>query len=347
MKALFVGAEEASEILGVNECIEAMDGCFRAMARGEAGFPPRLAVQLPSTSGALGLMPGYLAKEGVFGVKATSVFPGNAGTRYESHQGAVLLFEADHGCLLGAVDAATVTRVRTGAASAVATMALARKDSRVLSLLGAGTQASSHLDAMAEAMPGLSKVKVWSRDVAHARALAEGAKGRGVDMKACEEAEEAVLGADVVCTVTASTSPVLLGRWLRPGTHVNAVGASRPPARELDNEAVKMARLFVDSRVSARLEADDYLVPLREGAIGEEHILGEIGDVLEGKVRGRTGDSDVTLFKSVGLAIEDIAAALFVYRRAIELGAGTVLEFGADRLSGWVGPPAPSPAKDR
>ncbi|MDG6904110.1 MAG: ornithine cyclodeaminase family protein [Nitrososphaerota archaeon] len=347
MKALFVGAEEASEILGVKECIEAMDGCFRAMARGEAGFPPRLAVQLPSKRGALGLMPGYLTKEGVFGVKATSVFPGNAGTRYESHQGAVLLFEADHGCLLGAVDAATVTRVRTGAASAVATMALARKDSRVLSLLGAGTQASSHLDAMAEAMPGLSKVKVWSRGFSHARAFAERAGGQGVDIEACEGAEEAVRGADVVCTVTASTSPVLLGRWLGPGTHVNAVGASRPPARELDSDAVKMARLFVDSRESARLEADDYLVPLREGAIGEGHVLGEIGDVLEGKVRGRTGDSDVTLFKSVGLAVEDVAAALFVYRRALELGAGAVLEFGAERVAGGSGTSAPSPAKDR
>jgi ornithine cyclodeaminase len=347
LKALFVGAEQASSMLGINECIDAMDGCFRAMARGEAGFPPRFAMPLPSKKGALGLMPGYLAKEGVFGLKATSVFPGNAGTKYESHQGAVLIFEAEHGSLLAAVDAATVTRLRTGAASAVATMALARKGSSVLSILGSGTQAMSHLDAMAEAMPGLSKVRVWSRSRSNAEAFAEGASRRGVDAEACEGAEGAVRGADVVCTVTASTSPVLLGRWLGPGAHVNAVGASRPPARELDSDAVKMARLFVDSRESARLEADDYLVPLREGAIGEGHILGEIGEVLEGKVRGRAGDVDVTVFKSLGLAVEDLSAALLVYRRALELGAGTTVEFGAERGTGDNGPSAPPPAKDR
>ena len=343
MKALFVGADDASRILGMKDCIEVMDGCLRAMARGEAGFPPRSVMPLQSKKGALGMMPGYLAGEGVFGLKATSVFPGNAGTKYESHQGAVLVFEADHGSLLAAVDAATVTRVRTGAASAVATRALARRGSSVLALLGSGTQALSHLDAMAEAVPGLSSVRVWSRTAANARAFVRAAAGKGVDVKACEGAEEAVRGADVVCTVTASSSPVLLGRWLGAGTHVNAVGASRPPSRELDSEAVRMSRLFVDSRVSAGLEADDYLVPLREGAVGPGHILGEIGEVLEGKVRGRTGDSDVTVFKSLGVAAEDLAAALFVYRRAGELGAGTVLEFGPEREGG---PPDGPPAKD-
>lgn len=334
LKALLVGAEETSRILGMKECIGVMDRCFRAMARGEAGFPPRFAMPLPSKKGALGMMPGYLAAEGVFGLKATSVFPGNTGTRYESHQGAVLIFEADHGSLLGAVDAATVTRVRTGAASAVATRALARRDSRALALLGSGTQALSHLDAMAEVVPGLSSVRIWSRTAANAGAFARSAAEKGVDVEVCEGAERAVRGADVVCTVTAATSPVLLGRWLGAGTHVNAVGASRPPSRELDSDAVRMSRFFVDSRESARLESDDYLVPLREGAVGQGHILGEIGDVLEGRVAGRTGDSDVTVFKSLGVAAEDLSAALFVYRRATELGAGEVLEFGAEREAG-------------
>ena len=304
MKTLFLGAGAVSEVLGMRECIEVMDGCLRAMARGEAGFPPRFAMPHPSRRGALGMMPGYLKREGVLGLKATSVFPGNAGT---------------------------ITRVRTGAASAVATRALARKDSRVLAILGSGTQALSHPEGMEEAMPGLSAVRVWSRTQANAKRFAGSARGRGVDAEAFEGAAEAVEGADVVCTVTGSTSPVLLGRWLGPGAHVNAAGASRPPARELDSDAVKMSRLYVDSRESARLEADDYLVPLREGAIGEGHIVGEIGEVLEGTAPGRGADSDVTVFKSLGLAIEDLAAANFAYRRAVELGLGTALEFGSER----------------
>lgn len=331
MKALFVGAAQVSDILGVRECVDLMEGCFRAMSRGEAGFPPRSSMPSPTQKGVLGLMPGYLAREGVVGVKATSVFPGNRGTRFESHQGAVLLFEADRGTLLGVVDAGSITRIRTGAASAAATRALARRGSTVLAILGSGTQAASHLEAMAVAMPEMSAVRVWSRDPANAEKFAESARRRGFDARGCGGAEGAVRGADVVCTVTAATSPVLLGTWLTPGVHVNATGASRPSSRELDTDAVRMSRFFVDSRESARLEADDYLVPLREGAIGEGHILGEIGEVLEGKVRGRTGDSDITVFKSLGVAVEDLSAAYFVYRRATEMGTGTLLEFGSGR----------------
>ncbi|MDG6988520.1 MAG: ornithine cyclodeaminase family protein [Nitrososphaerota archaeon] len=331
MKALFVGADLVSGILGMKDCVEVIEGCFRAMARGDAGFPPRSAMPYPSGKGVLGMMPGYLEKEGVFGVKATSVFPGNFGTRFESHQGAVLLFESDHGSLLAAVDAASVTRIRTGAASAVATRALARRSSRVLAILGSGTQASSHLEAMTTVVPGIAEVRVWSRNPANAKRFADAARGSGLEIRECQGGEEAVRGADLVCTVTGATSPVLMGRWLAPGTHVNAVGASRPPSRELDSEAVRKSRLFVDSRESAELESDDYLVPLREGAIGEGHILGEVGEVLEGRVRGRTGDSDVTVFKSLGVAAEDISAAYFVYRRASELGVGTVAEFSSER----------------
>ena len=331
MKALFVGAEQASGILTMKDCIEVMDGCFRAMARGEAGFPPRFAMPYPTKKGALGMMPGFLTRENILGLKATTVFPGNLGSKYESHQGAVLLFEADHGSLLAAVDAGTITRIRTGAASAVATRALARPGSGVVAILGSGTQASSHLDAMAEALPRLQSVRVWSRTRSSAERFAERAGKRGVDAAAFMNAEETVRGADVVCTVTGATSPVLYGRWLAPGTHVNAAGASRPPSRELDSEAVRMSRVFVDSRESAKLEADDYIVPLREGAITEGHILGEIGEVLEGRVRGRNSEADVTLFKSLGLAVEDLSAALFVYRRASELGRGTEVEFSSER----------------
>lgn len=315
----------------MKDCIEAMDGCFRAMARGAAGFPPRFAMPYPDRRGVLGMMPGYLSKDKILGLKATTVFPGNLGTRFESHQGAVLLFEAEHGSLLAAVDAGTITRIRTGAASAVATRALARQGSEVLAILGSGTQASSHLEAMAEALPRLGPVRVWSRTPANAEKFAEKARAGGFEATALATAEEAVRGADVVCTVTGATSPILSGGWLSPGIHVNAAGASRPPSRELDTRAVKMSRLYVDSRESANLEADDYLVPLREGAIGEGHILGEIGEVLEGKVKGRESEADVTLFKSLGVAAEDLTAAYLVYRRAVELGLGVEAEFSSER----------------
>lgn len=332
MKTLVLGEREVAEALPMAECIKAMEDAFRAAARGEAGFPPRSVMPAPGVGGVLGMMPGYLRSPSIIGVKAVSVFPGNMGTKFESHQGVVLLFEGAHGALLAVVDAGSITRIRTGAASAVATKHLSREGSSTLAIVGSGTQAASHFEAMLAARPGISRVRVWSRSADNAKRFVEAARSRaGVDVVRSASPEEAVSGADIVCTVTGATSPVVEGGWLSAGTHVNAVGASRPPGRELDTEAVAKARFFVDSRESARLEADDFLVPLREGAIGPEHIIGEIGEVLEGKVEGRTSESDVTVFKSLGLAVEDLAAAVRAYERASAAGVGAWLELGGER----------------
>jgi ornithine cyclodeaminase/alanine dehydrogenase-like protein (mu-crystallin family) len=201
----------------------------------------------------------------------------------------------------------------------------------VLALLGSGVQAATHLEAMRHARP-IERVRVWSRTPSRLNAFAQRASERhGLPVEACASAREAVEGADIVCTTTASREPVLLGEWLAAGTHINAVGASLPTARELDSSAMARARLIVDRRESALNEAGDFLLARREGAIGDDHIRGELGELLLGRVIGRTSKEEITLFKSLGLAIEDVAAAQHIYRRAKETGLGTWVELGGMR----------------
>lgn len=268
-------------------------------------------------------MPGMLGRldggDPVAGVKVITVMPGNHAHGEESHQGLVLLFEQERGRPLALLDATAVTAIRTAAASAVATRALAREDAGDLALLGSGTQARSHLEAMS-AVRRLRRVRVWSRNPESARRFAEmGSRGPGLTPEAIEampSAREAVEGADLICTVTAATEPVLQGDWIAPGAHVNAVGACTPRARELDGAAVARSRLFVDRRESALAEAGDFLLARSEGAVTDDHILGELGEVLEGRIPGRQSQEEITLFKSLGIAVEDLAAGRHVYRKA-------------------------------
>jgi alanine dehydrogenase len=332
VKVLFVGAKEVESLLPMAECISVMEKTLRQMARGEATFPPRSVMSLPGGKGVLGLMPGSLGGEELMGLKAVSVFPSNEGTPYESHQGVVLVFETKHGSLRGVVDAGSITKIRTAAVSGVATNLLARKDIRELAILGSGTQATSHLEAMLVVRPSLRKVRVYSRNPANAKSFAaRESADLNLEVQTVAEAKDAVDGADLICTTTASKTPILMGSWLGPGTHVNAVGASRQPSRELDTEAIARSRFYVDSRQSAFLESSDFLVPKSEGAITDNHLIGEIGEVLEGKVKGRLTPEDITVFKSLGLAIEDLAAAQSVYSKASSTGAGTWLDFGSER----------------
>jgi len=266
-------------------------------------------------------------------VKVLTVFPVNHGTPIDAHQGAVLLFEADHGRLLAMLDATTVTAIRTAAVSAVATRLLAREDAEELAILGAGTQGRMHLEAMTIVRP-VRRVRVWSRTTEHARALAQLARERfDLSAEVCSTPAHAVERASIICTTTASPTPVLEGSWLQPGAHVNAVGACIPTTRELDTDAVRRARLYVDRRESALAEPGDILVPLREGAITTEHIVAEIGELLleNGPRLGRHADDEITLFKSLGLAVEDLAAAHHVYGKAAASGAGAWIALGAAR----------------
>ncbi|MDA4129112.1 MAG: ornithine cyclodeaminase family protein [Thaumarchaeota archaeon] len=334
MKTLVVGSLDVTEILRMPKCIEVMRETFRAFARGEAIFPPRRALPQPDKKGILGMMPGYLGSKGAIGIKAITVFPGNLDTTFESHQGAVLLFETEHGRLLSVVDAGSITAIRTAAASGVATDTLARKDVANLTILGSGTQANSHLEAMLAVRPGIRKIRVWSRNPDHAKRFAvRESASRGVQIEIAESARSAILGSDLICTTTGAKSPILKGEWLSPGVHINAVGASTPSFRELDTDAIVKSRFFVDSRESALNEADDFRIPKQEGAIDESHIVGEIGEVLEGKVTGRTGPGEITIFKSLGIAIEDVAAAHYIYTQASSRNMGTWVEFAGERHS--------------
>jgi ornithine cyclodeaminase len=327
MTVLFLNREDVEALLPVGECIEVMAGALGALARGEAFQPLRAAHWLPDRRGLLVTMPGGLFGEdgGVLGVKVLTVFPGNAAHGEESHQGAVLLFEAEHGRPLAFLDASSITAIRTAAVSALATRLLAREDAGDLAILGSGVQARTHLAALREVRP-LRRVRVWSRDPENARRFAAEESARyGLPVEPMATAREAIDGADLLCTVTAAVEPVVLGEWIAPGCHINAVGACTPNARELDTATVVRSRLFVDRRESALHEPGEILTPLREGAIGEDHILGEIGELVIGRVAGRLAPEDVTLFESLGLTVEDLASARYIYRKALEQGRGVAL----------------------
>ena len=332
MSVRLLDQDTVRALLPMGECMRVVAEALRALGRGEAVLPLRLVVPLPDRRGALAAMPAWLGEPPVLGIKTISFFPGNLGTRLDCHQGAVLLFDPQDGRLLALLDATAITAIRTAAASGVATDALARPDARTLALLGSGVQARTHLDAMLQARR-FEQVRVWSRDPARVAAFVEEAAPRhaGVAIEGAASAEAAVRGADVVCTVTSAREPILEGAWLASGAHVNAVGSSMRTARELDTAAVVRARLYVDRRESALAEAGDFLIPKREGALDDDHIVGEIGDVLLGRVPGRRSAAEITLFKSLGIAIEDLAAAQFVYERALATGRGTSVAFGGER----------------
>jgi ornithine cyclodeaminase len=322
---LAIGDAEVRSLLTMPACIDLMADALAALAAGQAQVPLRSLMWLPDRSGLLGMMPGHLATAGVMGIKVVSVMPGNHGTPFDAHQGVVLIFETRHGRPLALVDATSITAIRTAAVSGVATRLLARPDAGDLAILGSGTQAVSHLEAMCAVRP-IRRVRVWSRTPSHARQFAETESGRrGIPIEIAADAREAVAGADLVCTTTASPEPVLHGAWISPGTHINAVGSSVRSARELDSAAVARSRLFVDRRESTLNEAGDFLMARAEGAITDDHIIAEIGDILDGRAQGRRTAAEITLFKSLGLSVEDVASAMFVYQQASAQGAGTRL----------------------
>ena len=328
METLFISQEEVPELLPMADCIEAVRQALADLARGGAILPLRPVMWLPDRVGALGMMPGHLGSIDTMGIKTVTVFPGNAGTEYDSHQGTVMLFDASNGRLKAVIDATEITAIRTAAASAVATDLLARKESSVLAILGAGVQGRSHLEAIPLVRP-VTEIRVWSRSPDSATRLA--GAGGGATISVAGSVAEAVAGADIVCTTTASPEPILPGTLLEPGMHVNAVGSSVPFARELDTEAMARSRIFVDREESTINESGDFLFAKADGAIDEDDIVAEIGEVVVGAHPGRGSADEITTFVSLGLAIEDIAAGDLVYRNALASGRGVGIEFGGAR----------------
>jgi ornithine cyclodeaminase/alanine dehydrogenase-like protein (mu-crystallin family) len=326
MDVRVLSAEDVARLLPMRDCVQVMRDALAALARGKALVPLRMVMRMPDASGFLGLMPGHIApdggRDGALGMKAVSVFPGNARRGIDTHQGAVLLFEADTGRLSALMDGATITAIRTAAVSGVATDLLAHKDAAELAILGSGVQAGTHIDAITTVRP-IRRVRIWSRNPEHAAHLAKEAGGHSkTSIEAVPTAEAAVRGADVVATVTASPEPILQRGWLKEGVHINAVGSSIPTTREIDTATMAAVRLFVDRRESAVNEAGDILIPMREGAFTADHIQAELGEVIIGKDPGRRSASELTLFKSLGIAVEDVASAAFIMKRAQETGVG-------------------------
>lgn len=326
MNVLVVSRAEVRRLLPMAVCIDLVAEALAALGRGEALNPLRWAMHVPQVRGLVGLMPGYLGTPETLGLKAVAVFPGNHGTEYDSHQGFVLLFDTAHGSPLALVEASEITAIRTAAATGVATRLLAREDAGDLAILGSGVQARTHLEAML-LVRDIRRVRVYSPNAERRQAFARDESGRhGVTIESVESARAAVDGADLICTTTSAREPVLQGEWLASGAHVNAVGSSIASTRELDTRAISRSRLFVDRIESTVNEAGDYLFPLNEQAIDRQHIVGEIGDILLGTLEGRRTPEEITLFKSLGLAVEDLAAAHHVFVTATKQGLGTRVE---------------------
>jgi ornithine cyclodeaminase len=329
MKILILNHDEVVKLLPMKDCIAVMREALIALAAGQVHQPLRTIIRPPDAAGLMGLMPSYISGDrAAFGLKAICVFPGNPARGKDAHQGAVLLFSADTGELQAMMNASAITAIRTAAVSAVATDLLARKDASKLAIIGTGVQARSHLAAMAQVRP-VERCRIVSRQLENARAFAEEMKRNfSFPLEAVATAAEALEGADLIVTATTAAEPIVKREWIAPGAHLNLVGASTSNAREVDSATMAAASVYVDRRESAMNEAGDYLFALREGAISADHIRGEIGELLHEDKPGRTSTEEITLFKSLGLAVEDLAAAEYLYRKAKEGNLGNWVEFG-------------------
>jgi ornithine cyclodeaminase len=322
VSVLVLSEHDVRRLLDMESCIEAMEDVLESLARGELFQPLRTVARPQNGSGFMGLMPAHRSGEsGAYALKEIVITPSNPTRGLDAHQGGVLLHDGETGELVALLNASPVTEIRTAAVSAVATRALARKDAARVAILGAGVQARGHAEAMRAVLDD-PEIRIWTRNAEAAEALAA-----EVGAIVAPSVDAALYGAEVVCTTTASTEPVVERRWLTPGAHVNAVGACIPTARELDTETVAAASFFVDRRESALNEAGDYVLAAAEGAIDPDHIQAELGEVLAGMHPGRRDESELTVFESLGIAVEDLAAAELVVRRAREQGAGVEVEF--------------------
>jgi ornithine cyclodeaminase len=332
---LVINQSEVVRALPMRSCIDLMREALSALARGDAVQPLRAHLATPDRRGILAWMPGYLGPAHALGIKVLTIFAANEGSAFDSHQGAVLLFEEERGALLAVLDATAITAIRTAAVSGLATELLARPDAGDLAILGAGTQALTHAEAMLAVRP-VRRIRLWNRTAERGERMARLIQSRlGATVEVCRNPREAVEGADLVCTTTAARDPILESGWIQPGAHLNVVGSSLPRSREVDSALMARAKLFVDVRESALSEAGDILIPIQEGAIAADHIIAELGELAGPSPAWRRQPADITLFKSQGIAIEDIASARWVYEEARRLGLGTDIPLGGHAM--WEG----------
>jgi ornithine cyclodeaminase/alanine dehydrogenase-like protein (mu-crystallin family) len=321
---LFLGQQDIARLLSVADCVDLMADAMAALARGEVHQPLRQIVRPPDAKGLLGLMPAYIGgAEPVYGAKTGGFFPGNSAIGMDPHQGCVLLFSGETGALMAVMSASEITGIRTAAMTGLATRLLARPEASRLALIGSGHQAHWQLQAVA-AVRTLSSVKVAARSMASARSFVEAQQpSYGFAMEAVDSVEAAVRDADIVVTVTSAREPILQRQWIAPGTHINAVGSSTPSHCEIAPALMAHASLFVDRRESTLSESGDYLNALHAGLVTPASLLAEIGELVIGRHAGRSSSDEVTLFKSLGMALEDVAAARWLYKQARDCNIGT------------------------
>ena len=314
--ALWLTEMNVRAVLSPVELIDVMEQALIDFSAGRVAQPVRTAIEAAERS-FFAVMPALYRAQGVMGAKLVTVFPGNAACGKHTHLAAIALFDPEDGELLALLDGRYITEARTAAASAVSVKHLAREEARVLAILGSGVQAASHYEVL-RTVRSFEEVRVWSPTEAHRERFA--AQRAGV--QAALSAEAAVRGADVVVVATSSVTPTIESAWVADGAHVIAIGACRPSQREVDPELTARARLVVDSREAALVESGDVVQSMAEGRFGEGHVSAELGEVAGGTKAGRTSAAEITLFKSLGLAVEDVTAAAVAYRRACAQGLG-------------------------
>ena len=318
-------------LLPVGACVEVMRQAMIAVSNGDVTLPIRQFMPVPGAAGKMAIMPGSLgtvgdAQDASFGIKLVCKYERPKDDPLGTHVGMVLLFDSIKGVPLAMVEGSSLTAIRTSAASALATDLMARKDAKTLAIIGNGEQAARHVDAMMAVRP-ISEITVWGRNPVRAESFAKGTAERvGLPVRAASTAAEAVIGADIVCTTTSAKDPVLKGAHLEPGQHVNLVGAAVPTSAEVDSEAVARSRFVVDFRAAAMAAAGELLNAISDGTATEKHIAGEIGEIAGGNVAGRTSDDEITMYKSLGVSAQDLAAAHAVWVAAEREGLGEAMD---------------------
>jgi alanine dehydrogenase len=317
--------DQVKSLLPLAELVAAMESAVARFSAGEVLQPVRTVLSVGPTRAFFGLMPAYIEQPARLGAKLVTVFNDNHSRGLPSHFATIVLLDPDTGALLAILDGRYITEMRTAAVSAVSARHLARPDAGTLAILGSGVQARSHLEAFAE-VRALREVRVWSPTARSRERFVTDMTGRiSARLEAVDTAHDAVTGADLIVLATASPTPVIDDAWVAAGAHVVSVGACRPDQREMAPGLVARGRLFVDSKAAALVESGDVVMGLREHRFSEAHLAGELGELVLGRVAGRTSRDDVTIFKSLGMAVEDVVTADLVYRRAVESDVGATL----------------------
>lgn len=316
--------EHVRSVLPMADLIASMESALGRFSAGDVQQPLRTVLNVGPQKHWWGLMPAYVSQPPIMGAKIVTVFGTNADRGLHTHQAVIVLFDPDTGTLQAVMDGRYITEARTGAVSAVSARHLSRADASTLAIIGTGVQARSHLDAFREVRQ-LRDVRVWSpKRTSRERFVRDVQSHAGVPVHAADSAEEAVRGADLIVLATASAHPVVDVSWIGPGSHIVSVGAPRPDQREIDPALTARARVFVDSRVGALAESGDIVMGIADGRFGPDHIAGELGELVLGRIAGRRSPEEITIFKSLGMAVEDVVTADLVYRRAVEQGVGSL-----------------------